>query len=186
VLRDGRFLTGLGAGLMIGAMLVELLTAAAGAPGGAPAADAPFSAEAPPDPDRLAEEARRLGLVLHDAAKTWYSQEDVDALLEEAGRNGAAGSGAAGGPPDAGGAVEAVGPGELPHFYLIEIRTGMTSDEVGRMLLAAGLVDDLDAWRREMAARGLEVRIRAGTYTFAYKPDLAALIDAITLQSGGR
>lgn len=182
MLRDRRFLTGLGAGLMIGAMLLQLMTAFGSGPAET-VDDALRREETPADPDRLAEEARRLGLVLHDASKTWLTREEADAMVREAVDRAREEAPAAGGRT---GGVEAVGPDELPHYYLVEIRAGMTSDEVGSMLHAAGLVDDLDEWRREMDARGLTIRIRAGTYAFAYKPDLAELIDAVTLKTGGR
>jgi hypothetical protein len=186
VLRDKRFLTGLGAGLMIGAILLQLMNAAAGlgSPGDRNAAGL-FNL---PDRAQLEEDASLLGLVLHDAKETWYTQEEVDALLREA-RSGteAEESGtSAERQPSVGSAsdITSVQSDVMPHFFLIDIRSGMSSDEVGRMLQAAGLVDDLDAYRQEMEARGLDVKIRAGTYTFAFKPEISDLIDAITLKSG--
>lgn len=180
MLKDKRFLTGLGAGLMIGAMLLQLMNLAM-----APGTDDPPGLAPLLDADRLEAEARRQGLVLLDADETWYSRAEVDEMLAEARSGG--GAAFAGRGDEAGTAPgEAVQSGALTHFYLIDIRAGMSSDEVGEMLHAAGLVDDLDAFREQMALRGLTVKIRAGTYTFAYKPELEALIDAITLDSGGR
>jgi len=186
VLRDKRFLIGLGAGLMIGAMLLQLMNEAAefGSPGNRNAAGL-FNL---PDRARLEEDASLLGLVLHDAKETWYTQAEVDALLREARSEPEAEDNetSAGWLPSGQSAfdITTVESDVMPRFFLIDIRAGMSGDEVGRMLQAAGLVDDLDAYRQEMEARGLDVKIRAGTYTFAYKPDLSDLIDAITLKSG--
>lgn len=185
--KDKRLLTGLGAGLMLGAMLLQLMLFATTGPG----SDGVLPGSRELDADQLRQEAEQLGFVVHDAGEQWYSRAEVDNLIQEALAE-AAGSGAQGetaqqpsaGEAEPDGADVAVIDNEaLAHFYLVEIRAGMASDEVGDMLHAAGLVDDPAAYREAMAQRGLTVKIRAGTYTFAYKPELETLIDAITLPS---
>lgn len=182
--RDKRLMTGLGAGLMLGAMLLQLMVLATS---GTDAED-PFSVPGEtPDEEQLRLEAEQLGFLLQDASEQWYTRAEVDKMIREALEEREAAPAATAGKPasgeaDSGATAGTVSDnGALPHYYLIEIRAGMASDEVGEMLHAAGLVDDLDAYREKMARLGLTVKIRAGTYTFAYKPELEALIDAITL-----
>lgn len=211
MLRDKRFLTGLGAGLILGAMLLQLMTLATAGP--REESGLPDAAEA----EAFPEDERRVGEALADTAPDAAggggpaAGEDADesggahadgegeaaaGSAPGAARDPAAASGGDGDEREAapeaaddgpgGSPVAAVGSDAAPHYYLIHIRAGMISDEVGEMLHAAGLVDDLDEYRTEMARRGLTVKIRAGTYTFAYKPDLSALIDAITLDAENR
>lgn len=179
--RDKRLMTGLGAGLMLGAMLLQLMLLAT-----SEGTDDPLSGAGNlPDEDQLRREAEQLGYLLHEASERWYTQAEVDNLIQAALADEETMQREPAADADEG-ATEETGAeaGSLPHFYMIEIRHGMASDEVGDMLQAVGLLDDPAAYREEMARLGLTVKIRAGTYTFAYKPDLETLIDAITLPSG--
>ena len=187
--RDRRFLTGLGTGMIAGAIMLQLMIAAPGSGG-----FASDDGAGPPEPmteEQLLEAAGRLGYRLYGAddarmveGETGPSGEtDAEGETGQTGRKGAEADASAAQP----GTDPAVQPGsdlaaETDAPYRVEIPEGLTSDEIGELLLAAGLLDDLEAYRNEMARRGLTVKIRNGIYTFDNKPELAALIDRITIQ----
>ncbi|MBD2845258.1 hypothetical protein IDH44_08650 [Paenibacillus sp. IB182496] len=156
------FLAGLGAGLIVGALLLQLMWAGQ-------AQQAQMSRL-----DELSEERR-------------YSQEELDQILEreearlraelssDSGVDPAAGRDQA-----AGGAAADTDPHDEtpPLVRIVTIRSGMTLEEVAVMLEDYGLIEDRYSFVSAMKARSNQ--IRSGKFYFEGRPDAADIEQTIT------
>lgn len=173
MLKDKRYLFGFGTGLIIAAVLLELMRFAEAGTN---------TSLLPPDQSTqqvysvgdLQPIAEQLGYVVHDKTITLYTQQQLDELLEAAQRGDeTAADGNSGGGPHGDEQPAADG-------YSIYIKPGLSSAQVSELLAEAGLVADAESFTEELHTRGLSYKIRAGLYDFEEAPDLEALIKAIT------
>lgn len=64
--------------------------------------------------------------------------------------------------------------------YLITIQSGMGTKDVTKLLLSSGLIDDAESFETELSRRELNNKIQVGPFEFTTKPSLTALINKIT------
>lgn len=147
------YLYGLGTGLIVGAVVLQLATI------GEETARAPApSVENQLTEQQLAAAADRFGYVLKRADVAWYSEEEVAAKVAEA---------------------EAEG-GAPRKIYAFTIASGSELRTIADLLYELGLVDDYNGFLREMDARGLSGKVRAKHYRFDEVPTMDVLIEELT------
>lgn len=183
MLKDKRYLFGLGTGLIIAAILLELMHFAEAGTGGALLPPSVSDEERTYSVDERtysADELRRIagnmGYDIYEKSIKLYTQAELDEQLalqaESAGEQSVA-------PPDDSELGEIVENTNTMSFS-ITIKQGMRSFEVSELLVKAGLIDDAKAFTEVVNLRGLTNRIRVGTFVFTERPDTDALIEAIT------
>jgi len=172
VIKDKRFLTGLGAGLIIGAVLLQLMNFAEAGRTPAPLSDKLYSQE---EADVLVRQE------LDQAA-----QHEADAnnpIADVPGEQEPADEQAAGDeePSDSQPVDEIDAEIDADEqSYEITIRYRMTSEDAAEAALEAGLIDDKDVLLQELIRRNLTYRLQIGTFTFTSRPTVAELVDVLT------
>lgn len=174
--KDKRYLFGLGSGLIIAAVLLELMRLAE--------AGTNTNLLPPVQPtqqvytiDEMQRIAADLGYVAYDKSVRMYTQQEVDELLTAQPQRSQQSDAAGGEDAEAGQPEGGQTDGEA---YSVYIKSGLSSAQVSELLVEAGLIADADSFTEEMETRGLAYKIRAGLYNFEEAPDLDALIKAIT------
>lgn len=163
--KDRRSLFGLGAGMIIGAILLQLISFAQ--PDGAPAASGPEAAA-----EQLQRMAEELGYAVYPKSERRYTEQELDERLEAAHREWQESR-----------IADGRKIGETSHgvpVYLLVIEPGMGSQQVAEALVASGLIDDAAAFEEELRKRRLAGRIQAGSFTFVGQPELTEIIETIT------
>lgn len=174
MLKDNRLLIGLGIGLIIGAILLELMNVAVTGVG----QDAPLN-------DRILDEKKYTLEELKDIADSleyniigksvvFYTQDEMDDVILKGKASTVKEQ-----------IVEA--PAEKPvtgdkSVYRINIQTGMVTEDVTQVLITAGLISDADSFKKELSRRELNNNIQVGEFEFTQKPSLTELINIITSQ----
>ncbi|MCI3918995.1 hypothetical protein MO973_01970 [Paenibacillus sp. TRM 82003] len=160
------YLYGLGTGLIVGAVMLQLATI------GESTARTPIpEAEYNLTEQELTAAAKRFGYVLKQADVVWYSEEEVAAKIAEAERRVRAET-----PP----------PGEAPNgsaaqkVYAFTIAPGTELRTVADLLYELGLVSDYNEFLQEMDERQLTGKVQAKHYRFDEIPTLDALIEKLT------
>lgn len=163
--RDKGSLYGLGAGMIIGAILLQLMTFAR--TDSEPAAQMPGATE-----EQLQAMAAELGYDIYPKSERRYTdaevQEQIAKALEQE-RDDRSAVGLKVGETSEGTAV-----------YLVVIEPGMGAQEVAEALALAGLIEDAGAFEDELSRRRLTRRIQIGSFTFVGKPEPSEIISAIT------
>lgn len=155
-------LTGLGAGLILGAVLLQLMNAAP-----TTAVSGPSLEEM--NPAQLKEAASNYFQV-YDKEQKVYDQTQADALVlqrlhEEKEKQ----------------AVEPqpAAPASVKEAY-IYISSGLTAGNVADMLLAGGVITDRKAFEDEMRGKRLNDKIVAGVHVFKSPMELSEVITNLT------
>ncbi|CAM3892390.1 hypothetical protein COLU111180_12980 [Cohnella lubricantis] len=155
------WLIGFGLGLAIGAILLQLMTAAESA-GKSALPNEPLSKE------DLQKEAAAQGLTLVDpeADGRTYTQEELDAAVAKAKEAAASGQTAAG--------SEA----ERANARTLYVWQDATLAEVSDALMSLGLINDKQAFIQQ--AKPYSTKIRVGPCTFEGKPSYDEIIEELT------
>ncbi|WP_438432471.1 hypothetical protein [Gorillibacterium sp. sgz500922] len=167
MLKNRKFLFGLGTGIMLGAILVQLsfIGSTASTPDAASTSPAPTasslfadnpsaSPQATLSPEELASAAKRQGKVV-------LSQEEYAKLKQ----------------PAAASSKPAEAKSEKRYLYIYK---GMDSDSVEEYLYQAGVIRDRLAFRERLKEKGLTQKIVANLYGFEPDSDINAVIAALT------
>ncbi|WP_274361453.1 hypothetical protein [Paenibacillus thermotolerans] len=163
MLRNRTFLFGLGAGLIIAALILQIIYEAEKASSGQPPiAGQPYSGAALGLAE-LREQAGALGYELYAKDEERFTSEEVEAKVEEALAKQADQA-----KPDA------------SQVYAFTIGKGTDAKTIAYMLVEMGLIDDWRAFMDEMTNRKLADSVQARYYIFKEKPDMQALITQLT------
>lgn len=166
------FWTGIGSGLVIGAILLQVINIAVQRD--LPPMDAETQqTEAEPDWRKLAEEA---GYTLYPSDVKLYTQEELDERLRlalaAAEQEGTASEEA--GVTD----IDAVN-GNAANVD-VQIKAGMLASDVAELLSEAGVIADKDAFELRLKEQRRTPKIRSGVYSFALGEDMDSVIEKIT------
>ncbi|WP_144933105.1 endolytic transglycosylase MltG [Paenibacillus sp. 32O-W] len=166
------FWTGIGSGLVIGAVLLQVMNIAVQRD--MPPIDSEMQqTEAEPDWRKLAEEA---GYALYPSDVKLYTQEELDEQLRLA-QAAAEQDGAASGE-----AVVTDVDAENGNAANVDvqIKAGMLASDVAELLSEAGIVADKDAFESRLKEQKRTPKIRSGVYSFAPGEDMDSVIEKIT------
>lgn len=169
--KDKRFLIGLGTGLIVGSILLQLMNIAETDNQTLLFPDQEEETKQEITMEQWTAAADRLGYEYYPRTEKRYTQEEVDALIEEA-VNTAKDSFAL--QPEEGMEVS-------NSEYEVMITEGMPSNAVAEALLEAGLIDDLNAFKQQLRSGKLERKILSGRFTFPQKPSMEEIIETITI-----
>lgn len=166
------FWTGMGGGLVVGALLLQLMNASA---------QISQSSEPQLPRDTWDEQTWRLnaeeaGFALYPLETRLYTEEQIQQQVAEA----LAGvhEQSADAQPDGGVLPEETEANS--EEVTVDIASGMLASEVADYLQAQGVISDRDQFEQRMKDRKLTPNIRRGTYTFAKDEDIDIIIDYIT------
>lgn len=156
------WLIGFGLGIAIGAMLLQIMTAAQSA-GDSPLPNEPLSKE------QLQKEAEAQGFKLVDpvALGTTYTQEEMDAAVAKAKKEAAAGQAASG-----------ASASDQPSVRTLYVWQDAKLVDVADALMSLGLIYDKDAFVQQ--AKPYSKKIRVGPCTFKGKPTYDEIIAELT------
>ncbi len=171
--KDKRFLTGLGTGLIIGAILLQLMNFAGAGRESVVPTDKLYSQEEADELVRKALVQAAEQTLAEEEAKAESSEADEDALsaaeIEDDSIQADLESS-----EDSDDEVEATA------TYEVTIRYRMTSEDAADAAIEAGLLDDKDAFLQELIRRNLTYRLQIGTFTFNTKPTIPELVQTLT------
>lgn len=155
-------LTGLGAGLILGAVLLQLMNAASST-----AVSGPSLEEM--NPAQL-KEAASVYFQVYDKEQKVYDQSQVDALvlqkLQQVKETQTA-------------EAQSAAPASAKETY-IYVSGGLTAGKVADMLLASGIIKDRKAFEDEMRRKRLNDKIVAGVHVFKSPVELSEVIANLT------
>lgn len=154
MLKNKLFLNGLGTGLIIGAILLQLMISVSEAENKPlPESEPPLKQEVN-DLDALKETAKELGYQL-------YTQEEMDKLLKAA-------------------KEETYKQSSVKIIKAFVIPSGSAASEVANMLLDLKLIADKQSFEDALSQKQLNSKIQPGYYQFEGTPKLAEVIKKIT------
>ena len=171
MIKQRRFTTGLGTGVIIGAILLQLMNIAAAGTEQLTQSESEADAgtgtgmvtSAVENEQQLSEAADRLGYHIYKKSVQRYTQEQLDEQVRIA--------------------VEQIEQAVPEAAGLsVTITSGMTAEQVAEALLDAKLIDDVSVFLKELARRQLTYRIEPGVFEFESVPVLSELITRITLR----
>jgi hypothetical protein len=194
VFKDTRLLIGLGIGLILGALLLELMNVAVNGVSQDPIVNDANNdiLTTPYTFDQLSTIADKLGFNIIEKSVVYYTQADMDKAIEDAKKSDTPQSAASIEKPlvdelveeqsddkedENKGTLEEVVDKET---YSIEIQSGMVTSGVSSMLLSVGLISDVESFEKELSRRNLNKSIQVGIFRFDKKPSLTELINKIT------
>lgn len=177
--KDKRFLIGLGTGLIVGSILLQLMNLGLSDHSSVVFPDN----EGAPEEQQISleqwtEAAEQFGYAYYPRSEKRYTQAEVDELLEAAVNEADEADERTVTQP----AQQDSDNEESNADYVVRIREGMSADEVSHALFEAGIIDDLDTFRQALLDRKLQYKIQYGTFTFAHKPDITEIIETITIR----
>lgn len=169
------WLIGFGLGIAIGAMVLQIMTAAESA-GKQALPNEPLSRE------ELQKEAEAQGLSLVDpkAEGATYTQKELDDAVAKAKEETAAAKAASGATDGQGGqsAGEAASASEQPDVRTLYVWRNAKLVDVANALFSLGLIYDKDAFIRQ--AKPYSTKLRVGPCTFTGKPTFDEIIAELT------
>jgi len=186
VLKDNRLLIGLGLGIIIGAILLELMNAAiSGVEQGSPLTSSILD-EAEYSVAELREIADSLDYKVIEKSVVLYTQSQLDDALQSAEQTVL--DKPAVEEPVVVAPIDIKTPAKVPiqeeitesNTYKLTIKSGMTTKDVTQLLIGAGLIDDAESFEKELSNRKLNNKIQVGDFNFLSKPSLTELINEIT------
>ena len=154
------FYYGLGLGLVIGSLLLQLFSVLPAADGLPKAGE---SGEHISDEATLKEAASRFGYQLVKAEENTYTAEEVERIRQQAQQEANEASAA-----------------QVQEKRTFVITPGMSSEKVGEILSDLRLIENKEQFMQLMSERGLHKKIRTGTYTFTGSPTVDEIIERIT------
>jgi len=183
VLKDNRLLIGLGIGLIIGAILLELMNLALSGVD----QDALLNDNILEDRQYTLEElkaiAENLDYNIIEKSVVLYTQSDMDAAIHNAKESTVIDpvveATEADAPVDKV-LIEEKSSNVEKTSYHITIKSGMVTEEVTALLITVGLISEADSFKDELNRRKLNNKIQVGVFEFPTKPSLTELINKIT------
>ncbi|WP_010269486.1 hypothetical protein [Paenibacillus senegalensis] len=178
------FWTGLGSGIIAGALLLQLMTAANS-----------LRQQENTAPDLLSEiqswneetwraYAEQAGYTLQPSDTVSYSQSELDAEIEAAIKaykeEMAAQTESGESDPSTENQPDPAREAAEPAIVQVGIRSGVLASEVADLLFELDIIADRDLFEQRMKDRRLTPNIRTGTYDIAQGEDIDTIIDLIT------
>lgn len=168
MLRNRLLISGLGFGVILGALLLQLMSAAGHSGGLPPAEQAPQPEEL--DMKRLKEKAAQYYQVF-EKGETVYTQQQTDELLaqrlqEEKDRH----------------AAELAAQAAAPADTIIYVAKGQEVWQVGEMLVQSGLIAERKDFDDKMYAKRLHNKMVPGVHVFKAPMELDQIIAELTAQ----
>ncbi|SCW42530.1 hypothetical protein SAMN04487970_1006178 [Paenibacillus tianmuensis] len=167
MLKNKSLLYGLGTGLILGAVLLQLMNAVA--PSSSAASKQPAAGQAPEEMDRIRlKEAASTYFNVYDKSQKLYDQPQVDAMIaqklkEEKDKQAAQPQSAA--------------PDKETYIY---VSKGMTAAQVADLLQQSGVIADRTALVDELRQKQLNDKIISGVHGFKGSQELTQIIANLT------
>lgn len=155
MLRNRTFLFGLASGLIITALVLQIIYEADKVSSGEP----PI-VQSPPGIEELRELAGRLGYELVEQDQPLFTSEEVETKIQDA--------------------LAKQPKQRADEKYAFTIGAGTDVSTIAYMLVEMGLIDDWRAFVDEINNRKLADSVQARYYIFSKKPDLKMLITELT------
>jgi hypothetical protein len=189
VLKDNRLLVGLGIGLIIGAILLELMNVAITGVDQHTLLNGSVSDGKQYTPEELKDIADSLEYNIIEKSAVFYTQDEMDQAIRKA-KEPIVKEPIVKNPNVKVPVVKepvVKEPAEIPVTgktisYQVNIKTGMVTEDVTDLLITAGLITDADSFQKELGRRKLNNNIQVGKFEFTKKPSLTELINIITSQ----
>ncbi len=185
--KDRFFLNGLGIGMIIGALLLQLMNVSAVPKDNMAAANVDDSGKPAERIIAMKQNLQSLGFKIYDQGEKLYTQEQLDQAIEreKSGRPNRTVQSPTPEPttsPSMAASLnsESSSTDTQKPVWSFVIPQGMGSDQLGDLLVEKKFIEDKETLSAELNKRHLEASIRAGNYVFDHKPSLSALIQAIT------
>ncbi|KPV60649.1 hypothetical protein QJ48_03695 [Paenibacillus sp. A3] len=169
MLKNKSLLYGLGIGLILGAILLQLMNAVA--PSSSAASKQPAAGQAPEEMDRVRlKEVASTYFNVYDKSQKLYDQPQVDALIaqklkEERDKQAAQPQSAA--------------PDKETYIY---VSKGMTAAQVADLLQQSGVIADRNAFVDTMKQKQMNDKIISGLHVFKGPLELTQVIANLTTQ----
>lgn len=157
--KNRTYVMGLGAGIIAGALLLQVMIVAQ-----SPAPQQPTATSSPLDeldPQKLKEQATKYFQVFDKDVKV-YTQADVDKLLQAEKDQQAAATPAA---------------QEPVKRTIVYVQPDLTATSVSELLYRAGIIVDRNAFEGELRKQGATSKIQVGYHVFEGAPDVQTVID---------
>lgn len=164
------FQKGLGTGLIVGALLLQLMINVQGTGVKQPDISAPQTGISPSPAGELTAElikarAPSLNLQVYDKGVVLYTQEQLDKNVTTA--------------VEAAKKEAATAPAGAKQVS-VYITVGMTADNVADYLFRSGIIADRAVFQQQLAQNQLNDKIRTGLYTFTVGQPVEQIITALT------
>lgn len=194
MLKDTRLLIGLGIGLIIGALLLQLMNVAVNGVNQNSLLNNNDVLASEHTIEQLAAIAEALDYRIIEKSVKYYTQEEMDKSIDEAKKTMSSEQTTDNNKPivkepvveqpvvEAPKAEPIVVKEVVKETYRIQIQSGMVTSDVTSLLLSSGLISDVASFEKELARRNLNKSIQIGTFEFDKKPSLTELINKITTQ----
>lgn len=166
MLKTRKFLFGLGTGIMLGAILVQLSYIGSTATPSAlpsPSPSSPLSTSPSPSPTEAAWTGEQLDKAAQEQGKVLLSKEEYDRLRKPSATPAATPK-----------------PEAKPAKRYLYIYSGMSSNIVAEYLHQAGVIRDLDTFRTEFREARTTHKLIDGPYEFELDSDIDAVVSQLT------
>lgn len=165
--KNRTYISGLGLGLIIGAILLQLMLQAKEA-GSQPVVPTPSGTAAPDemDPKQLKEAASKYYQLFEKNVKV-YTQAEVDAKVQEALK----------GQPQAGSGSDKTAPGKSITVY---VSKGLVASQVSELLFRSGVIVDRNAFEKLLDEQQITSKIQVGAHVFEPSMDPQQVMKLLT------
>lgn len=170
MLKNKSLLYGLGTGMILGAILLQLMNAVV--PSGSAASKQPATGQAPEEMDRVRlKEVASTYFNVYDKSQKLYDQPQVDAMIaqklkEEKDKQAAT-------------QPQSAAPDKETYIY---VSKGMTAAQVADLLQQSGVITDRTAFVDTMKQKQLNDKIISGLHVFKGPLELTEVIANLTTQ----
>ncbi|MCD9023391.1 hypothetical protein [Cohnella silvisoli] len=172
------WLMGLGIGIILGSSMLQIIQLAKN--------QAVMVADEPMTREQLDTEAKKAGFVLSPAGQTLYTQDQLNAKIDEAvaaaskdGINDTKGALKPPAPSETANSENAgAGDSEDPKAVTLYIRKNMTLTEAAERLQKLGVIDDVEDFVRR--AKSISKKMNVGTAVFTGKPNYKQIMAELT------
>lgn len=159
--RNRTFLLGVGTGVVVGALLLQMMSVRAGAPG-----QTGLTLDEM-DPQKLKEEASKYYQV-YDKSTKMYTQAEVDASIQEKVKEET-------------NKLAAAKPTEQPKVERVQrtviyVQPNLDATAVGELLVKSGLITDRKAFADELAKQGGNTKLQVGFHIFEGQMDMKQVV----------
>lgn len=175
MLRNRHFLTGLGIGLVVAALLLQLMNAAANIEG--PSSLQPLNDGLPLDDaldrEQIEQIAQRKGLLV-------YTQQELDLMIDERLAQEMERLLKLEDDSEIPSNAHSETPSDKPTKIALYLSGGLNAEEIGHALHLSGVLDNQEKFLNEVKGRNLGSVIRAGYYEFDGPQDVDQILNQIT------
>ncbi|MDD9270315.1 hypothetical protein ACFPES_24985 [Paenibacillus sp. GCM10023248] len=165
--RNRTFLVGIGTGVIVGALLLQVMSVRSGVPGGSGLTLDEM------DPQKLKEEASKYYQV-YDKNTKMYTQAELDASVGQKVKEATEGLAAA--KPTEQPKVETV------HRTVIYVQPNLDATAVAELLVKSGLITDRKAFADELAKQGGNTKLQVGFHVFEGQMDMKQVVTNLLTQ----